>query len=465
MKKIFLIISAAVLLIIAAITATTFAYARTSDYDSSVLPDKISVNGVDCSGLTYEEAAAKISEEWNRRSLVVFGTLNEEITDFTDFGCTYDIVGEISKIKNNYMVFAAANKYLGLPVSVRIPMIIESCSDEFRTEVESAAFLNRAGATESRDAYVDMSDPEFPIVKEHYGTEADKEKFFKDLLMHIQTGDMKMIYDERSYYTMPEVTADSSKLLEYQKFCREYLDQKITYQLGEETFTISSQQLQQLMKDGYSGEADEEKVAAYVASLAEKYDNVGISRSFTSLSGKKINVSGGLYGWTIDQEKETAQLVSDINSHKDVSRKPAYSAEGYGEYSQDLGDTYIDVDISTQKVRFYKEGSLVFSCDTVTGCRVNGTLTPTGTYYVINKARNVVLRGDNVDGSQYESPVKYWMGINWTGIGFHDADWRSSFGGSIWISNGSHGCINIPPSKMGDLYNKAETDMPVVVHY
>ena len=91
MKKIFLIISAAVLLIIAAITATTFAYARTSDYDSSVLPDKISVNGVDCSGLTYEEAAAKISEEWNRRSLVVFGTLNEEITDFTDFGCTYDI--------------------------------------------------------------------------------------------------------------------------------------------------------------------------------------------------------------------------------------------------------------------------------------------------------------------------------------------------------------------------------------
>ena len=57
------------------------------------------------------------------------------------------------------------------------------------------------------------------------------------------------------------------------------------------------------------------------------------------------------------------------------------------------------------------------------------------------------------------------MGINWTGIGFHDADWRSSFGGSIWISNGSHGCINIPPSKMGDLYNKAETDMPVVVHY
>ena len=157
---------------------------------------------------------------------------------------------------------------------------------------------------------MDISDPDFPIVKEKYGTEADKEKFFKDLLTHIQIGDLKMIYDERSYYTMPKVTAESKELLDYQKFCRDYLGQKITYQLGSETFTLTSQQLQELMKEGYSGEADEEKVAAYVASLAEKYDNVGAKRSFTTLYGKSITVNGGLYGWTIDQEKEAAQLTA-----------------------------------------------------------------------------------------------------------------------------------------------------------
>ena len=409
MKKVFLVISVVVLLLIAAITVTTFAYARTSDYESSVLPDKTMINGVDCSGLTYREAASRISQEWNQRTLVVFGVLNEELTDFTDFGCTYDIENEIRKIKDNYMVFAAANRYFGLPVSVRIPMIVENYSDEFRERVFAADFLNHPNATESRDAYVDISDPDFPIVKEKYGTEADKEKFFKDLLTHIQIGDLKMIYDERSYYTMPKVTAESKELLDYQKFCRDYLGQKITYQLGSETFTLTSQQLQELMKEGYSGEADEEKVAAYVASLAEKYDNVGAKRSFTTLYGKSITVNGGLYGWTIDQEKEAAQLTADINSHKDVSRPPVYSFEGYGEYSRDVGNTYIDVDISTQKVRFYKDGGLIFSCDTVTGNRTTGTLTPTGTYYVINKARNVVLRGDNVDGTTYESPVKYWL--------------------------------------------------------
>ena len=91
MKKVFLVISVVVLLLIAAITVTTFAYARTSDYESSVLPDKTMINGVDCSGLTYREAASRISQEWNQRTLVVFGVLNEELTDFTDFGCTYDI--------------------------------------------------------------------------------------------------------------------------------------------------------------------------------------------------------------------------------------------------------------------------------------------------------------------------------------------------------------------------------------
>ena len=86
-------------------------------------------------------------------------------------------------------------------------------------------------------------------------------------------------------------------------------------------------------------------------------------------------------------------------------------------------------------------------------------------FKILNKLRNVVLRGNNADGSEYESPVSYWMGINWSGEGFHDATWRRSFGGNIWISNGSHGCINMPLSRIPEIYEKAEVGMPVVVHY
>ena len=107
----------------------------------------------------------------------------------------------------------------------------------------------------------------------------------------------------------------------------------------------------------------------------------------------------------------------------------------------------------------------VFSSKCVTGCKATGTTTDIGTYYIINQVRDVVLKGDNGDGTQYESPVKYWLGVTWTGQGFHDADWRSKFGGNIWVSSGSHGCINMPPKKMPSLYRQAEIGMPVVIHY
>ena len=123
------------------------------------------------------------------------------------------------------------------------------------------------------------------------------------------------------------------------------------------------------------------------------------------------------------------------------------------------------MDISYQTVKFYIKGELYFSANCVTGCQATGTTTDIGTYYILNKVRNVVLKGDNGDGTKYESPVKYWLGVTWTGQGFHDADWRGAFGGSIWVYNGSHGCINMPPSRMPELYNAAEVGMPVVMHY
>ncbi len=39
-------------------------------------------------------------------------------------------------------------------------------------------------------------------------------------------------------------------------------------------------------------------------------------------------------------------------------------------------------------------------------------------------------------GADYASPVSFWMPFN-GGVGFHDATWRSSFGGTIYQYNGS----------------------------
>jgi lipoprotein-anchoring transpeptidase ErfK/SrfK len=48
--------------------------------------------------------------------------------------------------------------------------------------------------------------------------------------------------------------------------------------------------------------------------------------------------------------------------------------------------------------------------------------------------------------------------------GFHDAYWRSKFGGEIYLKDGSHGCVNMPPAKAKELYELAYAGMPVVVY-
>ena len=118
---------------------------------------------------------------------------------------------------------------------------------------------------------------------------------------------------------------------------------------------------------------------------------------------------------------------------------------------------YINVSISNQKLYYYEYSELVLESDVVTG--INGK-TPTGTFRVLNKIRNTVLKGDD-----YESFVSYWIAFNGNSYGFHDASWRNKFGGNIYKYNGSHGCVNMPYYKVQSLYNMVEIGTPVYIYY
>ena len=118
---------------------------------------------------------------------------------------------------------------------------------------------------------------------------------------------------------------------------------------------------------------------------------------------------------------------------------------------------YISISITSQTLNYYEYGELVLSSPVVTGIN-NGT--PTGNYRVLNKARNVTLKG-----ADYESFVNYWIAFRGSSYGIHDASWRSSFGGNIYKYNGSHGCVNVPYYKVQQLYNMVEIGTPVYIYY
>jgi lipoprotein-anchoring transpeptidase ErfK/SrfK len=117
--------------------------------------------------------------------------------------------------------------------------------------------------------------------------------------------------------------------------------------------------------------------------------------------------------------------------------------------------TYIDVSIANQTLNYYVRGELKLTSPIVTGIN-NGT--PTGDYEVLYKTRDV-----NLTGADYVSHVDYWIAFIGHSYGFHDASWRSSFGGTIYKYNGSHGCINMPKNKVAELYNLVEVGTPVYI--
>ncbi|HPR24296.1 MAG TPA: L,D-transpeptidase, partial [Bacillota bacterium] len=47
----------------------------------------------------------------------------------------------------------------------------------------------------------------------------------------------------------------------------------------------------------------------------------------------------------------------------------------------------------------------------------------------------------------------------------HDAPWHKNFGGSIYVRNGSHGCVNMPEYAAASVYANIYAGYPVVVHY
>ncbi len=209
---------------------------------------------------------------------------------------------------------------------------------------------------------------------------------------------------------------------------------------------------------------DEEAVSAFIADLAKEYDTYGKARQFTSTRGDVITLEESNYGTTMDQEAEVAFLLEHLllnEVHTGVRQYhiPSYSREAFARGVDDIGDTYIEIDMTEQKLYYYEDGERLLETEVVTGNTSRKWGTPEGVYYVYNKQKNRTLRGQG-----YSTFVKYWMPVKGN-VGIHDASWRSEFGGTIYQKNGSHGCINTPRDVMSELYEMVEVGTPVILFY
>ena len=324
------------------------------------------------------------------------------------------------------------------------------------------------------NAYVAYKDNQFQIVPETQGTQLNIKQAYQILDKAVSENLTAVDFNSMpEAYVSAEIISSSPELQSTLEACNNYTKASITYTFGDQTVTLDGNMIREWLQFDDKGQllwddaTFHQHIADYVAQVAAQYDTVGTEREFYTTSGRTVYVYGSAYGWSMDQEAELRswRRRSSPVSRQHASRYINRQANTHG--VNDIGDTYIEVDLSAQHMYYYQSGSLIFDSDFVSGnMSYADRQTPSGIYTLYYKKSPDVLRGtQRPDGTyEYEEPVDYWMPFN-GGIGFHDAPWRGEFGGDIYLTNGSHGCINLPPENAGVLYSIIQYNVPIVCFY
>ena len=269
-----------------------------------------------------------------------------------------------------------------------------------------------------------------------------------------------------------EVKQDDERLAKAAEAANEYLKTDLDLMMGGVAVaSLDPETMSEwiILDESYEVAFSEELMNEWAKQLSADCSTVGAERTYTRPDGKEITVSGGDYGWEVDEAALVAMVQEAVAASQQGEADIPLKQEGVaynGVGAADWGKRYIDVDLAEQHAYFYDEnGEIIWESDFVSGGPGASRATPEGVWDVNQVAGRTTLVGRKSDGTiDYETPVDYWMPFVRKSIGFHDANWRSSFGGSIYTYNGSHGCINLPVDKAKELKGILQVGDVVVTH-
>ena len=331
------------------------------------------------------------------------------------------------------------------------------------TNMEEMSCFQEGNIEKPQDAYIEDNGETYEIIPEVEGNELNWDKAHGAIIEALDIGATEISFEELECYERPNIFKDDETLNKELEILNRLTATNITYDFGDERLeVIDRATVQSWLVEGEGGEwsIDPDSLNAFVLDMARKYDTFGLKREFKTYRGSTISLTGGDYGWCIDKGKTAEALMIAINEGRSEVIEPVwlYSAQSKG--VNDIGGTYVEISIAEQRMWCYKDGKVIVDTPIVTGNPSRGNATPTGGCWAVDaKKRDAVLTGEG-----YASPVTYWMPFNGN-VGIHDADrWRSSYGGSIYLTDGSHGCINTPYRNAEKIFNNIQIGTPVIVY-
>lgn len=487
--KQFKIILGLVIVIIIALIATSFYY-------SNKFYPHTTINGIDVSSQTYEEALKTIDNYINDYNITINGRNNGQLI----------IKGNDITLSSNYKT-TLKNTLDSMHDGISFYKIFTSneLTSNFNIKYDQKKLkssINKSSLIEEKNDYkiqkpvsahveYDKKTGFGKIVKETQGNTLNKDNLYQYVEDNIKELKTTIDLENGKVYAKPKYTTEDQEIKDQLKTYNMYLLKWISWDMGEnkiETLTPEDIKDYLYITSNAKVKVNKDKLSKWIEEFCLKYKTVGKTRDFKTHSGKIIKISGGDYGWRIDYKKTVEQAYQEItktvdtkiteayqNQKNDTNKKslsftlePIYEntafKKDYTSFQNDWDtQNYSEIDLTAQKVYVYKNGKLAYSCPCVTGLPSDPTrATRTGVYYIKDKKLEYTLTGDD-----YVTPTKYWIRIMWTGTGYHfmnRSDW-GRWSPSLYKSRGSHGCINLQYSSAQTVYSLVKMRDAVFIHY
>ena len=433
------------------------------------------INGDNVGNMTaaeVEEAIRTKVEDYELK--LTFADDQTETLSMEEIGFAYVPDGKAESILAEQNPYEWIRGKLGQTAEYTVSEAYTYDENKLRDAILSLPEMRPENQVAPSDAHMQMGeDKRLRIVPEIDGNQIDANRVIEAAKEAVSTGIREVDVTALDAYSSAGVRADDPELVLAVSDLNAYLDTEITYTLYDGSkMKLGRDDIATFLSvrdddpDAYyfNTETAREKCTEFIRKMAEQYDYTYDTVTFHTTYEGDLTIPCETSGRLIDEESESAALYEAVLEKVSVEKEPAYSL--FRDADGQFGGTYVEVDIDAQHMWYYHDGEIRVESDCVTGKASDpNRATPRGVYYIYTKERNRTLKGEinpSTGKPSYESFVNYWMPFN-EGIGLHDASWRSSFGGSIYYENGSHGCVNLPYSVAQALYDVLEVGTPVIV--
>ncbi len=428
-------------------------------YQSCFLNGTI-IDEVDVSGMSIPE----LEEQIGKYSLRVIerqadGTTLEEEIPGSEIGISYGSTEPLQAVlqgQKRYLWFLKQDADYKTDAP---PFFEESALLE---KIDALRGFQKDFMEEPADAYIADYVPGsgFALVAEEKGNRLNRDKTVEAIRAAVAGLEEQVDLEAAGCYEEPKVTTEDAALQDTYAKLQNYVNTAVTYTFGTEREVLDPDTVAGwIVRKGNRAELDPELVKEYVNALRRKHDTVFHKRKFMTSYGEEVTIELGDYGWWMDVGQEVEELIGQLERGESGERTPVYRQTAASYESPDYGDSYVEINLTAQHLFLYQEGECVLESDFVSGNPSRGNDTPPGIYGITYKERDATLNGET-----YSTPVNFWMPFN-NHVGMHDATWRTEFGSNIYMTNGSHGCINLPYEIAQEIYGYVEKNTPVICYH